>query len=70
VSKLQESFLDRWSDIATRILRDTQQESVRSDLNVSLNRIATSRRVLAILLEARQAMLDVDNKEPDTDKFA
>ena len=70
VSKLQESFLDRWLDIATRILRDTRRESVRSDLSVSLNRIAMSIRVLAILVEARQAMLDVDIKESDTAKSA
>jgi hypothetical protein len=70
VSKLQESFLNRWLDIATRALRDTRQKSVRSDLSGSLNRIAMNLRVLAILVEARQATLDVDNEESDTDKSA
>src|SRR4029450_4890758 len=41
-----------------------RQASARSDLSVSLYRIAMNLRVLAILVEARQAMLDVDNKEP------
>ena len=70
VSKLQESFLNRWLDIATRALRDTRQKSVRSDLSGSLNRIAMNLRVLAILVEARQATLDVDSEESDTDKSA